>query len=357
MISATKPKNETQRLSAVKNLKLLDTPIEERFERITRLLCSSLQVPMAAFTLIDKERQWFKSAQGINVSETPRELAFCAHAILEEDIMMVPDARKDQRFCDNPLVTGEMGINFYAGWPVHSPDGSKVGTLCAIDTKPRELSNEVLQVLRDLSAMLETELKALALSKVQTELLEELEETQRASLVDPLSRIWNRTGIFNFMKRCWSEAIRKKDKIAIVMADIDHFKIANDTHGHPVGDLVIQSVARKLMTGLRTEDAVGRIGGEEFMMVLVGSHTHAIRQTVDRIRSSIASTPIEIDNGKIFVTMSFGAMPCSSDASIQLDTLIKLADEALYKAKKSGRNRVEIASVENSAKSIPAKAS
>jgi diguanylate cyclase (GGDEF)-like protein len=128
------------------------------------------------------------------------------------------------------------------------------------------------------------------------------------------------------------------------MADIDHFKKVNDSHGHPVGDLVIQSVARDLMKGLRTEDAVGRVGGEEFLIVLVGSNTKSIRQTLDRIRASIASTPVEIENGKVFVTMSFGAVAATADKSIELDTLVKRADEALYKAKKLGRNRVEIAS-------------
>jgi GAF domain-containing protein len=130
--------------------------------------------------------------------------------LLEDDIMMVPDASKDDRFLDNPAVTGDMGVNFYAGCPVRSPDGNTVGTLCAIDTKPRELNEEALQVMRDLSAMLEVELRAVALSKVQSELIEELEETQRASLVDPLSRVWNRTGIFNFLSAAGAKPSVKK---------------------------------------------------------------------------------------------------------------------------------------------------
>lgn len=104
-MEAKLPQNEEQRLAVLRQLNILDTPIEERFERITRMVCRSLKVPIAAISIVDESRQWFKSIQGLNASETPREIAFCAHAILRDELLLVEDATQDERFADNPLVT------------------------------------------------------------------------------------------------------------------------------------------------------------------------------------------------------------------------------------------------------------
>src|SRR5882762_8461897 len=115
---------EARRQRALLALQLLDTPIEERFERITRAASRELRMPMAAISLVDRARQWFKSSRGIEACETGRDVSFCGHAILGAGAFVVPDARKDRRFADNPLVTGDPGIRFYAGHPVKAPDGS-----------------------------------------------------------------------------------------------------------------------------------------------------------------------------------------------------------------------------------------
>lgn len=152
------PENEPQRLLALRRLQVLDSPPEERFDRLTRLARHLLQVPIALISLVDSDRQWFKSRQGLTVSETPREVAFCAHAILTADTMVVPDALQDSRFADNPLVSGDPRVRFYAGQPLSAPDGSRVGTLCIIDHRPRQLTEPDLQALRDLGAIVEKEL-------------------------------------------------------------------------------------------------------------------------------------------------------------------------------------------------------
>src|SRR5882762_3274247 len=130
MIEALRSKNEKQRLVSLAKLHLLDTPIEERFERITRIACRILDVPITSFTLVDETRQWFKSIQGLNIVETPRRVSLCAHTILNDDVMLIPDVQQDERFYDNPLVTAYPYICFYAGCPIRAPDGEKVGTLC-----------------------------------------------------------------------------------------------------------------------------------------------------------------------------------------------------------------------------------
>ena len=113
-MKAELPKNEKERLAALKQLNILDTPLEERFERITRIVARSLNVPIAAISLIDESRQWFKSIQGLSDSETSRDVAFCAHAILDDELLLIPDATQDERFANNPLVTEKPFIRFYA---------------------------------------------------------------------------------------------------------------------------------------------------------------------------------------------------------------------------------------------------
>ena len=154
------PKDEENRLTALRGLGLLDTEPEERFDRITRIASSVFDVPIAIVSLVDRDRQWFKSRHGIDATETPREISFCGHAILGNSLFVVEDATKDDRFHDNPMVTGPPGIRFYAGCPVMTPNGHRVGTLCLNDVKPREFDAAQAQLLRDMAAMVERELAA-----------------------------------------------------------------------------------------------------------------------------------------------------------------------------------------------------
>ena len=152
------PRGEDRRLQALRHLQVLDSPPEGRFDRYTRIAAQLFDVPIALVSLVDHDRQWFKSRHGLDVSETPREMAFCAHAILERAVLQVPDALLDDRFADNPLVTGPPRVRFYAGAPLAVDDGSLVGTLCLIDRRARQLAPAQLALLRDLADLVETEL-------------------------------------------------------------------------------------------------------------------------------------------------------------------------------------------------------
>jgi diguanylate cyclase len=153
------PPDETERLNVLHALDLLDTPAEPIFDRITRLVSQVLNVPIALISLVDADRQWFKSRVGLDALETPRELAFCAHAIAQSSPMIVPDATQDDRFMNNSLVTGDPNIRFYAGVPLRSAGGFPIGTLCAIDSKPRQLSLEETNILIDLAALVIKEIQ------------------------------------------------------------------------------------------------------------------------------------------------------------------------------------------------------
>ena len=149
--------DEDLRLRALQECGLLDTAAEERFDRFTRIAAALFDVPIALVTLVDRERQWFKSRKGLDLSETARDLAFCAHAILSDHVLHVQDALTDDRFADNPLVTGEPRVRFYAGAPLTLENGTHAGTLCVMDHRARNLDSGQLQLLRDLAKLVERE--------------------------------------------------------------------------------------------------------------------------------------------------------------------------------------------------------
>jgi GAF domain-containing protein len=153
------PNDEKERQANLDSLEVLDTPAEERYDRITRIAWRALDIPIVLISLVDRDRQWFKSAQGLATLKTPREVSFCGHAILEDKALVVPDATRDERFTDNPLVIDGPRVRFDAGQPLAAPGGRKIGTLCVIDTKPRSFSSQDQEALRDLAALVENELR------------------------------------------------------------------------------------------------------------------------------------------------------------------------------------------------------
>ncbi len=158
-LRARLPADEDKRQAALQKLDILDSDPDERFDRITRLAAATFDVPIALVSLVDGRRQWFKSCYGLAAGETSREMSFCAHAILNKEVMVVNDALVDPRFADNPFVTGEPRVRFYAGFPLSLSDGSRVGTLCVIDTRPRDFDATKVDLLKDFGTMVERELE------------------------------------------------------------------------------------------------------------------------------------------------------------------------------------------------------
>lgn len=162
------PEDEKERLTSLRKLNILDTPTEERFDRITRLATQLFKVPISTITLVDSHREWFKSCQGLSGREGVRAISFCGHAVLAEDIFIISDTKKDPRFVRNPMVVGKPYIRFYAAVPLKAADGKKVGVLCIKDLKPRKLSSENATLLKTLASWVELELNVHELSTALT---------------------------------------------------------------------------------------------------------------------------------------------------------------------------------------------
>jgi hypothetical protein len=158
MQEARLPENEASRVATLYSLGILDTPREDRFDRYTRITARIFDMPMVLISLVDRNRQWFKSAEGVDIDETPRKISFCGHAILGDSVFEVRNARRDPRFRDNPMVLEPPHVRFYAGAPLEGPDGHKLGTLCIIDSVPRQLSDDEKTMLKNLADMVVAEL-------------------------------------------------------------------------------------------------------------------------------------------------------------------------------------------------------
>jgi diguanylate cyclase (GGDEF)-like protein len=312
MLVPTQPANETTRLDTLRALNILDTSPEERFDRLTRLAKRLFAVPIALVSLVDADRQWFKSCVGLTASETPRDVSFCAHAILDDDIMMVPDTLNDPRFYDHPQVTGDPNIRFYAGCPLMVSNGSKLGTLCLVDVKPRELDGEERALLRDLARMAEQELAAVQLATL-----------------DELTTLSNRRG-FEALAQHALNVCRRMDKPAsLLFFDLNDFKQINDTYGHAEGDRALVMFADVLRHALRDSDVIGRLGGDEFVALLTDASADATAEILQRLRDTLDTRNQFAERG-YDVRYSVGQIAYDPHSHAAIADLLGHADTAMY---------------------------
>jgi len=316
MAGAPKPADEPRRLAELHALGLLDSVPEERFDRVTRLAQRLFGVPIALVSLVDEDRQWFKSHQGLAVAETPREFAFCAHAILEDGVMQVPDATADPRFMDNPLVLGSPKIRFYAGAPIIGPDGAKLGTLCLIDRQPRVLSSADEASLRDLADMIEHEIA-----------------TTTLATGDELTGLSNRRGFEMRGARLLEVCARRGIRATLVYLDLDGLKTINDGLGHDAGDLALREFAAILGQAFRGSDIIARLGGDEFVVLMVGASEAP--PAINRLADLLAARN-KAPRSPFLLEASVGSATFDPGTPVSLADLLARADAAMYDEKRSG---------------------
>ena len=333
MTTAPTPHNETARLAELQALNILDTLPERAYDDITYLAARLCQAPIALISLVDGQRQWFKSRVGLDVTETPRSLAFCAHAIVDPgQMLVVNNALDDVRFAQNPLVTGDPSIRFYAGAPLTMPSGNALGTLCVIGMEPRELSDDDARALEALSRQVMAQLE---LRKVVDELEHSQIELSRLSVTDPLTSLLNRRA---FKANLTAELARNKrygHELALVLIDVDGFKAYNDTLGHVAGDRALQAVARVLAEVCRKTDIAVRYGGDEFALILPETEHRGAWNIAERFRRGVE----RLTWPERSLSVSVGVAMAGEGADTP-DSLVQMADAALYRAKAAGRNQV-----------------
>jgi diguanylate cyclase (GGDEF)-like protein len=265
------PPNEATRVATLNALTLLEAGPEERFDRLTRLARRLFRVPVAKVTLVGDNAVFALSCSGPLGAPVPREVSFCSHAILGDDIMLVPDARLDERFHDSPLVLGEPHVRFYAGCPLFAPNGCKLGTLCLLDQVPRTLDEEDIALLHDLAAMVQQEMAAVQMATM-----------------DELTKLTNRRGFEMLAQQAIHVCRRLGKPASLLFFDLNHFKQINDTRGHAEGDRALLAFSEVLRHVLRNSDLIGRMGGDEFVSLLLDASQADTRSAVERLRAALA---------------------------------------------------------------------
>ena len=314
------PKNEDIRVAALRSLDILDTEPEERFDRLTRIAKRLFKVPIALVSFVDINRQWFKSCQGLEVKEMPRDISFCGHAILGDDIFIISDTLLDDRFYDNPLVINEPRIRFYAGIPLVISNEIRVGTLCLIDREPRILSEEDKELLRDLGQMAVQDLTLVQLATI-----------------DELTQISNRRGFSALALHALSLCKRMNKPASLFFFDLDFFKEINDRFGHAEGDIALINFSKILKDAFRESDVVGRLGGDEFVALLTNANQtetnlilHRLEKVLDEFNNQHKSRGYEI-------VYSVGVVAFDPTRHLSINDLLAEGDRLMYEQKRNKR--------------------
>lgn len=317
----TSLKPEDERLAALERYDILDTPREPGFDRVATLVRLIFGVETSVVSMIDAHRQWYKAAEGTNDSEVPRDISFCRHVLGSGEAMVIPDASLDDRFRDNPLVTADRGVRFYAGMPLTTGDGFNVGTICAIDSNPRQFSIREVAILRELAAVATNEL-----------------ELRRLATTDGLTGINTRRAFKEDAQKYVALSRRHRSQMSAIAFDIDRFKAVNDTYGHAAGDTVLKAVTQAVTATLRQSDLFGRLGGEEFGIILPDADEAAAMAVAEKLRHAMLELRFPGSRPALTVSASFGIATLDPGQD-DYDSLMLKADEALYVAKGTGRNK------------------
>ena len=456
-----KSTHEAERLGRLREYAILDTLAEEAFDRITRLAAQLLGTPVALITFIDEDRQWFKSGAGAAFQsipvDLPREMTFCHHAIQHDEVMVITDAKLDERFRNFPFVSGGLGVRFYAGAPLRSPDGYNLGTLCVVDTEVRSMDDVQRGLLADLAAIVvdELELRELAVRarraedrlmdavgslpagfvlydsddrlvlanpryreiysnateviqtgayfadiirggvergqcpdavgreeewiserlrdrlnpgapfeqqlpgdrwlRIQecrtrdggmvgfgfdiTELKRQRRELTRLAWTDSLTGALNRHRFMELAETEIARSARDGARLSMLLIDADYFKTINDRYGHAAGDQVLVELVARWKKCLGSKDILGRIGGEEFCILLPDIEFGSAMALAEQLRAAVQDLPFAFRGQLLRLSVSIGMTQCLG-AGDTLAAMLERADRGLYTAKDGGRNRL-----------------
>ncbi|MGH8083947.1 MAG: GGDEF domain-containing protein [Lysobacter sp.] len=347
---------ERRRQAALDAYAIVDTGPEQAFDDIARLAAMICEAPVATISLVDRDRQWFKARFGDLPAQTPRRDAICDHAIDNDgQLLLIEDTAADPRFAGNPLLIEGRPLRFYAGVPVLSPDGQALGTVCVLDVVPRTLDarqRDGLEVLaRQTQSLLELRRYALEqrrlladreavaqqLEAARSDLQRRHDQLEHTATHDPLTGLLNRAGLSQLQASEVGMARLDAAPYALLLLDVDHFKQVNDRHGHLLGDRALRAVADAVAASVRSGDVAVRYGGEEFLVVLPSTRLDGAAEVAERIRGAVA----EVSRASLPFELTLSAGIAAGDPTRDRpEQVFDRADQALYRAKAGGRNRV-----------------
>ncbi len=322
MIKPPTAHDHTLRLQSVHSLKILDTHPQDRFDRLTRLAARVFDVPMARVSLVEKDSQLLRPRREAPALETSNAISFRGRGIVKDEVFIVEDALNDHRFgTDNPLVAEEPEVRFYAGYPLKSPDGHRLGTLCIMDRVARKFSPEEAEMLKEMGQLVEAEL----ISLTQT-------------TIDELTRITNRRGFMAIAAHVLAICTRAEKSVALLMFDLDGFKEINDQFGHQAGDKALIDFAKMLLKNFREADLVARLGGDEFCVLCTGFSKVNTGIVLQRLQKKLDAWNIEPgQKGKL--AFSAGTVEFDPKQHPTIEDLMHAADEVMYVNKRGRRQK------------------
>lgn len=271
------PSNEEQRLNALHRYAILDTPPDGAFDRITSLAARFFNTPIAIVSIVDHDRIWFKSHHGLDVNQIDRDPGLCASAILQDTPYIVTHAKVDPRTLTNPLVAGTFGLQFYAGVQLKTSDGYNLGTLCVIDQEPREVSDNQVEALKELAAIVMSEFEvrlaarehAAQEEKARQEILREKAYFERLAYLDTMTDVRNQFAFEQDRKKLREQYQEGQYRdVEIVIVDLDGLKQINNQEGRKQGDKVLSTFAKAMKEAFRGVGTVYRLGGDVFSVMI-----------------------------------------------------------------------------------------
>lgn len=316
------PYDEDQRLDALRTLRALDTPVEERFERITRLAQAFFGVTVAAITLVDEERQWFKSARGLEIRQTERRISFCGHALLEDAMLVIEDAAADPRFADNPLVTGPPFIRFYAGIPLRGRNRQPIGTLCIIDHQPRSANEIDFQALKDLAALAEREFTFD--SPANRPAGPGVRGGAKVNLLDEVTGLWNWDGIIRQLEESVHRIKLIGGQLTLVWLRMGT-PPSDDANAENLNQMQ-RLWAERLLAGLDFFDTAGIISERDFLLLINEGDRAELMVRLGMVASQLSQTPDQASSKPAHLAL---AAIKSIDGRMGLATILEKLEAAL----------------------------
>ncbi|MEM7637616.1 MAG: sensor domain-containing diguanylate cyclase [Pseudomonadota bacterium] len=346
MISYPPPKFEEQKSEILQRYQILSEDQSAGPLCVADSIAMALQTPFVIAALNRRYRQWYMCEHGLDGFGAADLQTYFARMHLSQTRFDVADIREEEFFSSNTQGLRIPNFQSIAGVPLTDPNGKRFGTLCVADDKPRQLTEAELNLLSSFGRLVSNDICVRSAARYAVRDLIELEHEKcdlfELATIDPLTKALNRRAFMRFSERELARFKRDNGQLATLMLDIDHFKQVNDVHGHATGDKVLSKMVSVAASVLRQEDLIGRLGGEEFAIVLVDSDATAAVRVADRIRQAIKQVKFPSETGPFNVSVSIGVSePFYNEASI--NDALERSDAALYRAKRNGRDRVEIA--------------